>query len=82
MVFADATYKLHRDMKPSAPSTGTQPSGHFCLDEKLRVRLPGPGKNHATATLTATNQTAGPLEAIQQKNMGWAKRAADNKLKF
>jgi hypothetical protein len=61
MVFADATYKLNRDMKPSAPFTGTQPSGHFCLDKKLRVHLLGLGKNHATATQTATNQTAGPM---------------------
>ena len=61
MVFANSTYKLHLDMKPSAPSTGTQPSGHFCLDEKHRIHLPGLGKNHATATQTATAHTTGPL---------------------
>ena len=37
MVFAGVTYKLHHDMKPSAPSTGTPPSRPLCLDEKLRV---------------------------------------------
>jgi len=63
MVFAGATYKLHLDMKllpiyrnsaiwtPLPGRETARPSTGTC-------------KNHATVTLTATNQTAGPLGGI------------------
>jgi hypothetical protein len=65
MVFAGATYKLHLDMKllPHLP-------GLIHLDTSAWTRnfasvYRDLGKNHATATQTATNQTAGPLAQIK-----------------
>jgi hypothetical protein len=61
MVFAGATYKLHLDMKPSAHLPGISHLDTFAWTRNFEAVYRDSGKNHATATRTATNQTAGPL---------------------
>jgi hypothetical protein len=68
MVFAGATYKLHLDMilLPHLPGLSHLDSSAWTRNFESVYR--DLGKNHATATLTATNQTAGPL-AVSWANL-------------
>ena len=65
MVFADATYILYLDMKlsPYLPGFSHLDTSDWTINYTSVYR--DLVKNHATATQTATNQTAGPLAIIR-----------------
>jgi hypothetical protein len=61
MVFADATYKQHLDMKHLPHLSGLSHLDTSAWTKNFAAFYQDFGKNHANATQTATNQTAGPL---------------------
>jgi hypothetical protein len=65
MVFAGATYKLHLDTKLPPHLPGLSHLDTSAWTRNFAAVYRDLGKNHATATQTATNQTAGPLAARQ-----------------
>jgi hypothetical protein len=78
MVFAGANYNLHRDMKLLPHLPGLSHLDTFAWTRNSTSVYRDLGKNHATATQTATNQTAGPLAIIRSKSRYSATRSANN----